>query len=700
MQKSQGSPRSCFGAMIGEWFVNKDKLFFFTFIGEFVAGAIFLLVLAVLGIGLDWPGHEHALLLISPEKVFAVALYVLLLLMSAALFSASALSSLRSYFFPTATAVYLAFFIFLAGTWTFTESHVLCACCDNTLFLRFLSYLSFYLIPPAFLLFAREFCHCGKKVFEILAALFLVSFAVCLVWTMTHRFELPPILPLFHLLLGISMVFSLVASIHDIVQGKNSDAKFLLVGIVVLMVFAAIDLGRFYLAPTENFAFALSIGFLIFAFILGGGVLRKMLGALSQARDIQGVFAETPAGLGQILLENNTFYLVYVNDEYFNMLGYARQSDRPEKIALDTFFSPDDDIAQKLRDGIASGSEIFEVEAQQCTLTGERRWVLLRCRYNSTVRLITFAGFDLTEKKASAEQLRMSEEAFRIAAQTTGKHIMRCDIATRAFSSYGNNGDFDKTLASCATLSEALDAFGVVDPASRKVFDELSLRAQKGLSNGSGTIRREKNGGTYWYRVDYSLVFGDDGKPGYVVIVFSDVSLQQERERALKKRSEIDPLTGVLNRAGFEAAVGRILDQSPAGIHHAFIMFDLDGFKKLNDTQGHAAGDKALSESMKRLHAAIREGDVIGRIGGDEFAVCLTGMDSRDAIVKAAQRINQLLQQSDSDAPPLAASLGIALYPQDGAISDELYLAADKAMYRAKARGGNCYVFAQDEKSA
>ena len=678
--------------------MNKDKIFFFIFIGEFVAGVVFLLVLAVLGIGLDWPGHAHGPLLISPEKVFAVALYVLLLLMSAALFSVSAFTSLRSYFFPTATAVYLAFFILLAGTWTFTESHVLCACCDNALFLRFLSYLSFYLMPPAFLLFVKELCHCGKKVFEILAMLFLFSFVVCLLWTVTHRFELPPILPLFHLLLGVSMVFSLVASIRDIVQDKNSDAKFLLVGIVVLMIFAAIDLGRFYLAPTENFAFALSIGFLIFAFILGGGVLKKMLGAFSQVRDMQGVFAEIPAGLGQILLENDTFHLTYVNDEYFKMLGYAHRGDRPGKIALDMFFSPDDDIAQKLRDGIASGNETFEVEVQQRTLTGERRWTLLRCRYNSMVRLITFAGFDLTEKKASAEQLRMSEEAFRIAAQTTGKYIMRCDIATHTFSSCGNNGDFDKTLVSCATLPEALDAFGVVDPASRKVFDELVLRVQKGFPNGSGTIRREKNGGTYWYRIDYSLVFGDNGKPGYVVIVFSDVSVQQERERALKKRSEVDPLTGVLNRAGFEAAVNRILDQSPAGIHHAFIMFDLDGFKKLNDTQGHAAGDKALSESMKRLRVAIREGDVIGRIGGDEFAVCLAGMDSRDAIVGAAQRINQLLQQNDSDIPPLAASLGIALYPQDGATKDELYLAADRAMYRAKAKGGNCYVFARNEK--
>ncbi|MEG1425519.1 MAG: diguanylate cyclase [Raoultibacter sp.] len=577
---------------------------------------------------------------------------------------------------------------------------MLCACCDNTLFLRFLSYLSFYLIPPAFLLFAREFCRCGKKVFEILIVLFLFSFAVCLVWAMTRNFELPPILPLFHLFLGVSMVFSLVASIHDIIRGQNSDAKFLLVGIVVLMVFAAIDLARFYLAPTENFAFALSIGFLIFAIILGGGILKKMLGALSWAHGIQSVFAEIPAGLGQILVENDTFHLTYVNDEYFKMLGYARRSDRPEKITLDIFFSPEDDIEQGLREGIASGHETFEIEAQQRTLAGERRWTLLRCRYNPEERLLTFAGFDLTEKKASAERLRMSEEAFRIAAQTTGKHIMRCDLATRKFSSYGNKGEFDKTLASCDTLPEALDAFGVIDPASRKVFEELSLQAHKGLPNGSGTIRREKDGGSFWYRIDYSLVFGDDGKPGYVVIVFSDVSVQHERERALKKRSEIDPLTGVLNRAGFEAAVGRILAQSPRGVHHAFIMFDLDGFKKLNDTQGHAAGDKALAESMRRLHASIREGDVIGRIGGDEFAICLTGLDARDAIVGAAQRVNQLLRESDSDAPPLAASLGIALYPQDGATSNELYLSADKAMYRAKANGGGCYVFAGDEKPA
>ena len=158
---------------------------------------------------------------------------------------------------------------------------------------------------------------------------------------------------------------------------------------------------------------------------------------------------------------------------------------------------------------------------------------------------------------------------------------------------------------------------------------------------------------------------------------------------ALATVSQRDALTGIPGR-------GLTLDRLETAIASArrhdrkvgVLFVDLDAFKRINDSQGHGAGDLALQAAARRLTGVVRESDTVGRFGGDEFLVVLTGIDgAREAGLVAAKML-EAMSAADAAGQRLSASIGIALYPQDALSGAELVACADKAMYRAKAHGG------------
>jgi diguanylate cyclase (GGDEF)-like protein len=181
----------------------------------------------------------------------------------------------------------------------------------------------------------------------------------------------------------------------------------------------------------------------------------------------------------------------------------------------------------------------------------------------------------------------------------------------------------------------------------------------------------------------------DDPFVNGVVLNSRDVTERVELEAELRRRAWHDPLTGLANRALFvdrldQALARQIRDDRPLAV--AFL--DLDDFKSLNDTLGHAAGDQLLHLMGDRLVACVRPGDTVARLGGDEFAILLDGSDEAAADVAAARIIRELgrpFRIGDSEVFA-HASIGLAV-SRDGESSDRLLGAADTAMYVAKGRG-------------
>ncbi len=174
--------------------------------------------------------------------------------------------------------------------------------------------------------------------------------------------------------------------------------------------------------------------------------------------------------------------------------------------------------------------------------------------------------------------------------------------------------------------------------------------------------------------------------------------LASQRMRQAEQLANLDPLTELPNLRHVRSHLSHTLALARRERAKVAVMFiDLDGFKAINDTLSHAAGDMVLCKVAERLKRCVRDSDMVGRIGGDEFVLVLSGIDSRDDAVVVTRAILAALDKRidiDGTACRVGASIGIACYPEHGESAESLMAAADEAMYGVKANGKHGFGFA------
>jgi len=184
---------------------------------------------------------------------------------------------------------------------------------------------------------------------------------------------------------------------------------------------------------------------------------------------------------------------------------------------------------------------------------------------------------------------------------------------------------------------------------------------------------------------------------GAFVTIYTDVTQQHHAAEAIERLAHRDTLTGLANRYTLEARLDQLVADARRHDRRLAVMFlDMDNFKAINDTLGHAVGDQFLCATATRLAATVRDNDIVARLGGDEFVVVLAEVvDSRAATNVAAQIIETLRQPIVVGSHTLraSASIGICFYPQDGDTRGALMQSADIAMYHAKKAGKSTYHF-------
>ncbi|WP_449406107.1 diguanylate cyclase domain-containing protein [Massilia phosphatilytica] len=182
-----------------------------------------------------------------------------------------------------------------------------------------------------------------------------------------------------------------------------------------------------------------------------------------------------------------------------------------------------------------------------------------------------------------------------------------------------------------------------------------------------------------------------------LAVTLQDISERKEHESQLARLANEDSLTGLPNRHWFLNFVPAALRQAQDGGHGAALLFiDLDEFKQVNDSHGHAVGDRLLKLAAERLMSQLRPGDSVARFGGDEFVVLLSPFDSDQQVAIVAARIVDAFSKPFPIADEqhmIGASVGIAVYPRDGLDAATLIRHGDIAMYAGKAEGKGQYRF-------
>jgi diguanylate cyclase (GGDEF)-like protein len=195
------------------------------------------------------------------------------------------------------------------------------------------------------------------------------------------------------------------------------------------------------------------------------------------------------------------------------------------------------------------------------------------------------------------------------------------------------------------------------------------------------------------------------GQVSHYVGTFSDITDLKETQTRLERAASFDGLTGLPNRALLTDRLRQAQSHSRRrGTLLAIGFLDLDGFKPVNDHMGHEAGDRLLREVASRLEGAVRAGDTVARIGGDEFVLLLTDLHQKEEAAVTLERVLHHLAspyQIEGQRVQISASIGVTIYPHDDGDADTLLRHADQAMYRAKQEGRNRFHFfdtAQDEQ--
>ena len=207
---------------------------------------------------------------------------------------------------------------------------------------------------------------------------------------------------------------------------------------------------------------------------------------------------------------------------------------------------------------------------------------------------------------------------------------------------------------------------------------------------------RRKNGETFPLEVCFSKWQGVDGFQYGAVM--RDISIRKREAEKIRYLAEHDTLTGLANRNKLHERLGESLVAArTAGHEVALLMMDLDKFKQINDTLGHACGDNVLREVAERLNGMVKDLGLVARLSGDEFAIVISGTDATDRAKALSERtsvaFSQALRSVGSRQLCVNVSIGVAVYPKDCETAEELLGNADLALYEAKAEGRGRYVF-------
>ncbi len=365
-------------------------------------------------------------------------------------------------------------------------------------------------------------------------------------------------------------------------------------------------------------------------------------------------------------------------------------------ILIDLALKPDADIEKKYSFVSRDKDSIIAESVSRHLITGQDvfLWIKASAIYDASGNIVGAIETirDITLRKQAEDDLRQSEERYRTIIENIGDGYYEVDLK-------GNITFLNDAALRIISLPqsevEGLNfksfATGEDTAVIFSVFHQVYLTGIPFRGLSWRVVRPD--GKEQHLEISVSLIRDAADRPNGFRGIMHDITERRKAEKAIQHMAYHDPLTGLPNRLLFYDRFSQIMAHARRNQEKfAVIMMDLDKFKEINDRLGHDVGDQLLRSVSERLSSQMRDGDTVARFGGDEFLLLLPGMKQIEDMDPLGQKVLQAFQQPfavSGQALSIRASIGIAVFPDDGSDRDTLVQKADFAMYRAKSVGGN-----------
>ena len=393
-------------------------------------------------------------------------------------------------------------------------------------------------------------------------------------------------------------------------------------------------------------------------------------------------------------IKNNT--LVW-SEEIFRILGEKPNS---KTVSYDDFLAythPDD--KEKVVNAINSTlvyDKPYDVEHRIIRPDGTHRLLFEQGDVfrDETGKAVNMVGVvrDITEQKQNEIKLQLADNVFNSTSESiiitdSDQCILRVNSAFETMTGYSSEEAIGKRPGDLLRSGKHDEMF------YKSMWAELNE-----TGNWQGEIwDRCKDGSTFPARHNICAVKDNQGNVIQYISIFLDITEQKRAEERIQYLAQYDQLTKLPNRALFNDRLQQSIDRAQRNNDKIGLMFiDLDGFKNVNDTLGHQAGDELLQVIAERLSNTMRTEDTVARLGGDEFTIIIEELHHSDSAIvvakKVLQAVGEVIYLSGNEVT-VGASIGIGIYPDNGIDVTSLIKNADIAMYQAKKQGKNCFKF-------
>jgi len=508
-------------------------------------------------------------------------------------------------------------------------------------------------------------------------------------------------------------LFFLLAAAAFYLKGRATGLRWLLLILFVIVAgdwLPGVDTGysRIDIVTTCLYLIALFFIFWNYESVREDQYRREREHALQSMIDAR--WRQALEGVGDAIwdwdVENNNFQY---SRSYADMLGYSEDELGNRFSLLEQLLHPEDQLAAiaKLKAYLAgeSGSQYVSEQRMRCR-DGSYKWIL--CRGRVTRRALTGepqrmlgTHVDITENKLAQEEilrsrldLKNERELFQTMLDNAPLGIWMVDAA-------GVMQFVNRVFCNATGISEAqfLAARHYADVLPAALTGNCIKSDQECMEQTAPHFSTEwvpfVDGREHLLEITKVRLLNEDGSIRGLIGLAADITERREHEKQLEHIAHYDALTGVPNRV---LLADRLLQSLARAKREQGLMavcyLDLDGFKQINDSYGHEAGDRVLIEVTRRIKEVIREEDTVARLGGDEFVVLLVGIQAPEECAGSLNRLLETIRQPidilGSDAN-ISVSIGVSLYPEDDQDADTLLRHADQAMYVAKQSGKNRY---------